>query len=163
MTRRLLTLAALAATLAVAGPAAAHVGAPQAEPLVVAPAAAAATPGPEAVSAGGSATPGPWLLAAVGALALAAGLRRRRAAVTVLLVLLVLGAFETGLHSAHHLDGDAAECAVAGAAAQVGGLTVAAVAVERPDVVLRAAAADPVAVASSRALPPDLGRAPPAA
>jgi MYXO-CTERM domain-containing protein len=158
MPRRLLGLAVLAVALALAGPAAAHVGAPPASPPVL------AVFGPEALHADAPATPGPWLLVAAAAAALAAALRRRRTLVMVLLALLVVGGFETGLHSAHHLDRDAAKCAVAAAASQAGGLTVDVVAIDRPlDGVASATPSGPLAVVSPRSLPPDLGRAPPAA
>jgi hypothetical protein len=155
MSRRLLSLAVVAVALALAGPAWAHVDAP---------APAVAVFGPEALVAGTPTDLSPWLFVAAAGVALAMMLRSRRALTLAMLALLVLGVFETGLHSAHHVGDDVAKCAVAAVSSQTGGLTVDTVAVERPaDVVTFAAPADRVAVAFSRPLPPDLGRAPPAA
>jgi hypothetical protein len=157
--RGLLTVVVALAALAAAGPAWAHVDAPTTSVPVL------AVFGPEALSSDTPATPGPWLLAAGLAVTLALTLRRRRALVLALLVLLTFGVFEAGLHSVHHLkEADAAKCAVAAVSSHASGLAVATTAVERPaDVVTLAAAAHVLTLASSRPSAPDLGRAPPAA
>jgi hypothetical protein len=157
--RGLLTVVVALAALAVAGPAWAHVDAPTTSAPVL------AVFGPEALTTAMPASPGPWLLAAGLAVTLALTLRRRRALVLALLVLLTFGVFEAGLHSVHHLkEADAAKCAVAAVSSHAGGLVVATTAVERPaDVVTRAAPAHALTLATSRPSAPDLGRAPPAA
>ena len=159
MSRRLLTVVVALAALAVAGPAWAHVEAPTTPDPVL------AVFGPETLSPDMPASPGPWLLAAGIAVALALTLRRRRALMLALLVLLTFGVFEAGLHSVHHLrEADAAKCAVAAVSSHTGGIAVDTVAVERPtDVVTLAAPAHVVTRAASRSSAPDLGRAPPSA
>jgi hypothetical protein len=171
MHQRFLTLAVVAASLTFTGPAWAHVRMPGVTAMVGA-AASPASPGPtvavfgpEALTAAASPSPAPWLLLVGGAIGLALTLRSRRGLALALLALLVFGTLETGVHSAHHLsDGDVAKCVVASVASQTGSTTVDPVVVERPaDVVAFAAPAEIVPVALSRSLPPDLGRAPPAA
>lgn len=105
-----------------------------------------------------------WLLGAL-AVALALGARRspRRAASLGLAVLLALFAFESGVHSVHHLDDPSADCAVASASVYVPGADI--VPVHAATILL--AATDPLPVVEPHALParfirPDEGRAPPA-
>jgi hypothetical protein len=108
----------------------------------------------------------PWpLLAAVAAVVAIAVRRRPRAALALGLVLLVgVLAFESGVHSVHHLgeQGHGNPCAVASTSSNLAGLEV------EPPVVLSAPAALGLAVAIAapsdpRALPesPHEGRAPP--
>ena len=159
MSRGLLTVVVALAALGVAGPAWAHVDAPTRSAPVL------AVFGPEALSSTMPAGPGPWMLAAGLAVTFALALRRRRALVLALLVLLTFGVFEAGLHSVHHLkEADAAKCAVAAVSSHAGGLIVDVIAIERPaDVVTLATPAHVVTLAASRSSAPDLGRAPPAA
>ncbi len=105
-----------------------------------------------------------WLLGAlVVTLALAGRRSPRRAAALTLAVLLAMLAFETGLHSVHHLGDPEAGCVLAATSAHL-----AAVAAPTVDVVpAPLAASESLAVAASSALPdrqfrPDEGRAPPA-
>jgi hypothetical protein len=103
-----------------------------------------------------------WLGLALSVLAIAGG-RRRTIAATVALALAVL-AFETGLHSVHHL-GDARgveQCSVASVSTHLGGTPA-----EAPSVVIVTAnasqpsqPADPIAP-RSQPFRPDAGRAPP--
>jgi hypothetical protein len=160
MSRRLLSAAVVLGAIAVADPAGAHVGMAAADTAPV-----LAVFGPETLAADAPASPGPWLLVAGAAVALGLTLRSRRALTCAMLLLLVLGAFETGLHSTHHLArGDGAKCAVSALSSHTGGVTVNTVAVERPsETITFGTAADPIAVVLSRSLPPDVGRAPPAA
>jgi hypothetical protein len=158
MARRLL-IAVLIAALALAGPAWAHtdVSAP-AVPVL-------AELGSESLRADAPVSSSPWLLATALAATAALALRRRRVLVVALLVLLAFGAFETGLHSVHHLGKpDGASCAVATVSSQVGAVAVDVVALERPaDVLLSATPTLATGVVRSRLSAPDLGRAPPAA
>ena len=94
MSRGLLTVVVALAALGVAGPAWAHVDAPTRSAPVL------AVFGPEALSSTMPASPGPWMLAAGLAVTLALTLRRRRALVLALLVLLTFGVFEAGKASA---------------------------------------------------------------
>ena len=107
----------------------------------------------------------PWAaLAALVGLSLLVAWRPR--AVLTLTLVLVLGvlAFETGLHSTHHLErpDDAARCAVAGASSQLNAdLIDVTLDVPRASLVPgRVAALDLPAVAA-RVVAPDAGRAPP--
>jgi hypothetical protein len=147
--------------LSLGSPALAHVAADDA------PAAAPAVSSSSGVETIAAAAPeagglGMLLAAAVAALVI---VRRRRAVGLACIALLLVIAFETGLHSVHHIvdERDAASCVVALATAQAGGLAVESVAFERP-----AEVGTPVAVRSDTSTPvrssaPDLGRAPPAA
>jgi hypothetical protein len=120
--------------------------------------------GPEALIAAGPALDSVWL-AAVAAVIIAVALARHRRAFAVACAsLLLLVAFEAGLHSVHHLtDKPESQCVIASASAHAGALTVDRVTFERP-----AEAAAPLSVtlatrASVRPAAPDLGRAPPIA
>jgi fumarate reductase subunit D len=152
----LLTLA----SLAIAGPAAAHVVSP------VLPAAEAAAIVP-ALTAAPAAPARPWYLPAALALAVLTTWRRPRGALVVALTLLLcVFAFEHALHSVHHgFDPQQQEeCTVAAASAhlaavEVDGLGVSSVALP---VIGRAEIAPPASTLA-RFLSPDQGRAPPSA
>jgi hypothetical protein len=76
-----------------------------------------------------------WL--ALGAVALAIRRRPRRAVVLALALVLLIFAFETALHSVHHLGGEqASHCAVASVATHLSGLGVPSISLGDP--VLRA-------------------------
>ena len=90
--------------------------------------------------------------------------RRRRAVAGACLTLLLLVAFESGIHSVHHLtDQPDGQCVVASATAHVGGIAVAIVAFGRPAEAMTAVAVTPSDSPSVRPAAPDLGRAPPLA
>jgi hypothetical protein len=105
------------------------------------------------------------LLIAVGGLGLAWALRRhRRAWPVALAVVVACGAFETSLHSVHHLDDPdgAAKCAVAAASAHSDGVSAENRSIPAPEIVLRGAAPvcpDAPLLASPHGIPD--GRAPP--
>jgi hypothetical protein len=107
----------------------------------------------------------PWVAMVVtGMAALAVAWRPRRAvALTLVLVAAVL-AFETGVHSAHHLGqaDEAARCVVAGVSSHLSADVVHATADAPPvhGLQARIASCAPVPVAA-RLLAPDAGRAPP--
>ena len=157
MRRTLLGWAVLtAAMLALSAPAAAHVTA-------IAPAELTPTPA-ETLSAGAPSLDGLGTLVAAmaaGAILLA---RRRRAVAVACTALLMLVAFESGVHSVHHLaDQPDSQCVVASASAHIGGVTVTSLAFDRPVESLTTVAATPMASPSPGAVAPDLGRAPPLA
>ena len=165
MMRRIPIAAIASLLLAMATPAWAHVDAPlDRVDTAIATESIITDVGPAAFRAVSPASPSPWMLVAGAAIVLALTLRRRRALMLALLVLLTCGVFETGRHSVHHLtEADAAKCSVAAVSSHSGGLIVATVAVERPaDVLIPAAPVHVVALAPSRLSAPDLGRAPPA-
>ena len=167
------------AGLLLATPVHAHRGpargpAPAGAPIDVVPAASEIAPAPLAPAvaprlawvAGPEPVALPWpLLAAVATAAAIAVRRRPRAALALGLVLLVgVLAFESGVHSVHHLGerGHGNPCAVASTSLNLAGLEI------EPAVVLSAPAALGLAVALAvpsdpRALPesPHEGRAPP--
>ena len=143
--------------LALGTPAWAHVDTVS-EPIAV------ATGTMEALSAARPSTDGVWMLAAGLALAAAAITRRRRAVAIASITLLVLVAFEAGVHSVHHLaDQRDAHCVVASASTQTAGVTVDATAFDRPVDAATSVTPTPIASAELRPAPPDLGRAPPVA
>jgi hypothetical protein len=143
--------------LAVSTPAWAHVDSPS-DPIVPTPLIL------ETLSAAPSSTHGLWTLAAALALAIVAIARRRGAVAIASVTLLVLVAFEAGIHSVHHLaDQRDAQCVMASAAAQTAGVIVDTAAFERPAVATTPVIAAPRASAPLRPAPPDRGRAPPAA
>ena len=156
------------AVLTIGGPAWAHnrssVDVTLAAPVQGATASVVPTP-LEILSAG---TPEPSLPSAalllLGAVAVAAISRQRRLVAITLVAIVALLAFETGLHSTHHLGkpDDAAHCAVAWMSAQLSA-DVVDVTVETPAVApqtIAPALASPVH--AERAIAPDAGRAPPA-
>jgi hypothetical protein len=154
----------LAATLAVAAPALAHTGARDVT-VAVAPVAVAPVVHPETFTAAPALPSVPWTaLTVLSGLALAAAARPRRALALTLVLVVALLAFETGVHSTHHLDrGDeATHCLVAGLSAQLAADLVD-VAFE-PSLALLPSAAPPALAApdvDARPIAPDAGRAPP--
>ena len=90
--------------------------------------------------------------------------RRRRAVAVACMALLLLIAFESGVHSVHHLtDQPDGQCVVASASAHTGGVAAAIVAFDRPVEATTTVAVPPAASATARPDAPDLGRAPPLA
>jgi hypothetical protein len=166
-------LAAVLCALALATPAAAHVksgapatSAPGAAPLAVpvVPAAALPASGPAAFVADGGAPLTPWLTPLLLAAALLAWRRPRRAAALALVLVLAACAFESGVHSVHHLGAPdrGRDCAIASAAAHLPADTGAAldVAPALADSIERAASPDAASL-RSLARSPARGRAPP--
>jgi hypothetical protein len=154
------------AVLTIGGPAWAHdrTSPAPAPPMRVAAAPVVAIP-VEVLSAGTPEPSVPWAaLLLLGAIGAAAVSRQRRLVAITLVAIVALLAFETGVHSTHHLDKpqDAAQCTVAGMSAQLSA-DVVNVMVEAPLLAPQAIApalASPVLAA--RAIAPDAGRAPPA-
>ena len=155
----------VAALLVGAAPALAH-RPPAAPPLPEA--AGIVVPVPALTEALTSAVPDPappWAamsLVAVGALV--AAWRPRRALALALVLIVGLLAFETGVHSAHHLGkaDEAARCAVAGLATQVNADLVHTAFDAAPLDVLQTGITAPASpVVAARAVAPDAGRAPP--
>jgi hypothetical protein len=155
------------AVLTIGGPAWAHdrssVGGAPARPTAATAAPVVATP-LEIISAG---TPEPSLplaaLLLLGGVGVAALSRQRRVVALTLVAIVALLAFETGVHSTHHLGkpDDAAQCAVAWMSAQLSA-DVVDVTVETPALAPQANA--PLlasSVLAERAIAPDAGRAPP--
>lgn len=105
------------------------------------------------------------LLLAVAGLGLAWALRRhRRGWPVALAVVVACGAFETSLHSVHHLDDPdgAAKCAVAAASAHSDGVSAENRSIPAPEIVLHGAAPacpDALFLVSPHGIPD--GRAPP--
>lgn len=159
MATRLLTLCLLAAASLCWGvPALAH--APP-EPVAVAVPLAAEPLESHVLSAGGGAPAGLWTaLAAAGLLAVAVARRRRAVALLSVAVLLVF-AFEAGMHSVHHIGERDNTCVVAFASAQTTGITIASIAFERPAEMPMPVAATVGSAVVSRLTAPDRGRAPP--
>jgi hypothetical protein len=161
-------LVVVAAVLTIGGPAWAH----NRSSVDVTPAASAqgatapvvSTP-LEILSAGTPEPSLPWAaLLLLGAVAIGAISRQPRLVAITLVAIVALLAFETGVHSTHHLGkpDDAAHCAVAGMAAQLSA-DVVDVTVETPALApqtIAPALASPVL--AERAIAPDAGRAPPA-
>jgi hypothetical protein len=161
-----LALVLIAATFAATAPVSAH---PQAHPATAAPSPAplvapaallsevltAAAPLPE--------TPWAMLVALAVLMPLLAWCPRRVVALALVVVVAIL-AFETGIHSTHHLGqpGEAARCVVAGVSSGLSA-DVVDTAHDLPRAVAAetrvAALAPPVVIA--RAVAPDAGRAPP--
>jgi hypothetical protein len=160
MRTRTLTMC-LVILLTAAAPALGHVG------LEYAPAGPPAPAPPLDAQALSSATPtltGVWALIAAVAVAAVALARRRRAVALACVALLALIAFETGLHSVHHIgDQPGSSCVIASASAQTGALTVDRTALERPTEVTTPVVVSVQAPTTARSAAPDLGRAPPAA
>jgi hypothetical protein len=103
------------------------------------------------------------LVAAMAAAMIVIG-RRRRALAIACTVLLLLLAFESGVHSVHHLaDQPDSQCVVASASAHTGGIAVDTIAFGPPAETLTAIAVTLTASPTSRPAAPDLGRAPPIA
>lgn len=145
--------------LALSAPAWAHVDVPS-----VAEIAPPAETVETTLSAGGPAMDGLWLFVSAAAVAGVALARRRRAVVLACTVLLLLVAFEAGVHSVHHLaDHLGAQCVVASASAHTGAVAVDAVAIEAPVTLATAIVVARTEAPILRTVPPDLGRAPPSA
>jgi hypothetical protein len=107
----------------------------------------------------------PWpLLAALFALALAGARSPRRALALSLVLIVSVFAFESGVHSVHHLvDGDRGEsCAVASASQHIAGTEVDAVLGVEALPQARQLAATDALIERVRLIGPDQGRAPPA-
>jgi hypothetical protein len=164
--RRRLPLVVFLVTLVVgaAAPAAAH-RPPAADPLAAASTVVVVPALVEALTSAAPAPAPPWAaIAVVAVAALAVAWRPRRVlALTLALVAGVL-AFETGVHSAHHLGqaDEAARCAVAGMATQLNADLVDTALDAVPVRVIETritALATPVVAA--RLVAPDAGRAPP--
>jgi hypothetical protein len=161
MVRRALTLSLVAAVLLSWGaPVLAHV---RVEPAPAAAPLAAERVESHLLSAGTATPVGLWTaLAAATLLTLAIARRRRAVALLSVAVLLVI-AFETGLHSVHHIgERDNSTCVVASASAQTGGVTIASIAFERPAEVATPIAVTVGSAVADRLTAPDRGRAPPA-
>ena len=147
---------AVVAVLSLSTPAMAHVG-------VEAPVAFAPAPAETLVDGGPSMDGLAPLLAAV-----AAGLlliaRRRRAVAVVCTALLLVLAFEAGVHSVHHLaDQPDSQCVIASASSHTGAVAVAPVAFDRPMESVAPLALASTTSPTARSDAPDLGRAPPIA
>jgi hypothetical protein len=159
MAMRVLILCLTAALLLGGSPALAHVSpdsAPPAAPVAVEPLES------HVLGAGERAPTGLSTVLAAGALLAVAIARRRRAVALLSVAVLVFIAFETGLHSVHHIgDRDSSSCVVASASAQTGGVTIASVASERPAEVVAPVAVSVGSSVMSRVTAPDRGRAPP--
>lgn len=105
-----------------------------------------------------------WTLVSALAVATVLIARRRRAVALACTALLLLVAFEAGVHSVHHLaDQPATQCVVASASTYTSGVIVETVAFERPAEATTSAAVTSLASAALRPAAPDLGRAPPTA
>jgi hypothetical protein len=107
----------------------------------------------------------PWpLLAAAVTLAALGARRPRRALALMLIVLAAVFAFESGVHSVHHLgDRDGVQqCAVAAASQHVTGTEVDAVVADATPADSPLLAASGALLARARFTGPDQGRAPPA-
>ena len=107
----------------------------------------------------------PWAaMALIAVAALAAAWRPRRALALALVLVVGVLAFETGVHSAHHLGraDEAARCAVAGLATQVNADLVHTAFDAPPLDALETGITAPASpVVAARAVAPDAGRAPP--
>lgn len=156
MRRNMLGWWVMAAVLALSTPAVAHVE--SSIPVEVAP-----TPIKTLAAAAPSLDGLGTLVAAVGVAMIFLARSRRAVAVTCLALLLVV-AFEAGVHSVHHLtDPPGGQCVVASASAHIGGVAVATVACDRPAEAMTALAVTPTGSPTDRPAAPDLGRAPPLA
>ena len=144
---------AMAVLLTLSTPALAHVSS--------SPPVEAMPPPLETLSAAAPSLDGVGILAAVLASALILIGRGRRAVVVACVLLLLLVAFESGVHSVHHLaDQPDGQCVVASASAHIGGVAVTSVAFDRPAETVTALAVASMASPIARPAAPDLGRAP---
>lgn len=156
MRRNLIGWSVMAAVLALSTPAVAHVSTstPVELPPTTLEALTAATPSPGGLAA----------LVAAMAVALLLVARSRRAVAVACFALLLVVAFESGVHSVHHLtDQPGGQCVVASASAHIGGVAVVTVAFDRPAQVISPVAPAPTGAPAARPAAPDLGRAPPLA
>src|SRR5581483_6066481 len=150
--RRALALALLAlVTLVVAAPAAAHTPS-VAAPVVVGPVLT------ETLTSAAPEPTAPWLaITLLAGAALVAAWRPRRALAVVLILVVGVLAFETGVHSTHHIGRSAtASCTVEGVAAQLSAGVVQ-IALDVPPVPLQQprVAAAPAPIVAARAVAPD--------
>lgn len=157
MRRTLLGCAVLtAAVLSLSPPAVAHLS--SSAPAEIAP------PVVETLSAGAPSLDGLGKLVAAIATVVILLAPHRRAVAVAGMALLLLVAFESGVHSVHHLaDQPDTQCVVASASAHIGGVVVTTLAVDHPVECLTTVAVTPTASPVARAAAPDLGRAPPLA
>jgi len=164
MRRTALAFAVLLALLTTGVPAWSHTRAPVAP--VQAPSAPAFVPSLETFAAAAPEPSLPWVaLLLLGTVGIAAVSRQRRLMAVTLVAIVALLAFETGVHSTHHLGkpDDSAHCAVAWMSAQLSADVVDATVDAAPTLVPQTTAPllAPPALAE-RAIAPDAGRAPPA-
>ena len=164
MRRTALAFAVLVALLTTGVPAWAHTRAPIVP--VPAPSAPAFVPSLETFTAAAPEPSLPWVaLLLLGAVGIAAVSRRRQLMAVTLVAIVALLAFETGVHSTHHLGkpDDSAHCAVAWMSAQLSADVVDATVDAAPTLAPEATVSllAPPALAE-RAIAPDAGRAPPA-
>jgi len=156
MRRQILGWVAVLAVLVLSTPAVAHVRVENA---------VAFTPAPvETLTDGGPSLDGlaPLLAGVAAGLTLVA--RRRRAVAGVCMALLLLVAFEAGLHSVHHLaDQPDGQCVIASASSHAGAVVVGTVGVERPVESVAPLTLAPTSSPTASSDAPDLGRAPPIA
>ena len=146
------------AVLALSAPAWAHIDMPSVTEVAPPPASV------ETFSAGAPSMDALWVLVSAVAVAGAALARRRRAVALACTALLLLVAFEAGVHSVHHLaDHLGTKCVVASASTHTGGVAVDAVAFEAPATPAAPLVVTRIEAPIHRAVPPDLGRAPPSA
>ncbi|HXU91315.1 MAG TPA: hypothetical protein VFQ62_20895 [Methylomirabilota bacterium] len=156
MRRQILGWAAVVVLLLVGTPALAHVRVERPDAFTSADV--------ETLTDGGVSMDGlaPLLAAVAAGVTLVA--RRRRAVAMVCTALLLLVAFEAGVHSVHHLtDQPASQCVIASASSHTGAVVVAPVAFDRPMASVAALALAPTTSPTARSDAPDLGRAPPIA
>ena len=150
--------------VAVVAPASAH-RRPEADAVSPATTVAVVPPLVETVSSSAPEAAPPWgTVAIVACAALAVAWRPRRVLALALVLVAGVLAFETGVHSAHHLGqaDEAARCAVAGMATQLSADLVDSSIGAVPARVLETRLAVPAApVVTARVIAPDAGRAPP--
>jgi hypothetical protein len=156
MRRQMIGWWVMVAVLAVSTPAVAHVTTDI--PLDF-------TPAPlETLTDGGPSMDGLGPLVAGIAAALTLIGRRRRAVAVACMALLLLVAFESAVHSVHHLaDQPGGHCVIASASAHASGIAVDTVALGRPAETLTVVGVAPIVFPAARPAAPDLGRAPPVA
>ena len=115
-------------------------------------------------SAAPTPAPVPWpLVLSVAVLALIGARRPRRALAMALILVVAVFAFESGVHSVHHLgDRDRGEhCALAAASQHLAGAEVEVVVVAKTLPLTRQLAATDALIERVRLIGPDQGRAPP--
>jgi hypothetical protein len=156
MRRQMIGWWLMVAVLALSTPALAHV--PTDIPIDFMPAQL------ETLSAAALSMDGLGALVAAMAAAMILIARRRGALAIACTALLLLVAFESGVHSVHHLaDQPDSQCVVASASAHTGGVAVDTIAFGRPAETMTAIAITLTGSPTSRPAAPDLGRAPPIA
>ena len=156
MRRQILGWAAVVAVLLLSAPAMAHVRVE--DPAAFVPAHV------ETLTDGGPSLDGLAPLVAGVAAGLTLVARRRRPVAVVCAALLLLVAFEAGVHSVHHLtDQPDGQCVIASASSHAGAVVVGTVAVERPVESVAPLALAPTSSPTASSDAPDLGRAPPIA